>query len=88
MEIVCCFEDEIRRLTAFPKLRRKDRRRVPGEITEVEALEPAAGDSGNHCAEAALKIFGGTVQKVRYESEGLMHREKHEKNDERSQDAG
>ena len=41
-----------RRLTAFPSSGEGPAAEVPGEITEVEALEPAAGDSGNPALEA------------------------------------
>ncbi len=70
VEVACYFEDEISDINRFPR----DVEKHPpaedfGEISGVEAAEEAAGGSGNPALDAALKIFGGTVQEVRYESE-------------------
>ena len=69
MEVVCCFEDETREAVGFSQGLEEEPAETLGETSGIQAAQAAAGDSGNPALDAALKIFGGTVQEVRYESE-------------------
>ena len=69
MEVVCCFEDETREADGFSQGLEEEPAETLGETSGIQAAQAAAGDSGNPALDAALKIFGGTVQEVRYESE-------------------
>jgi len=70
VEVVCYFEDEIDQTNGFVQTAGNALgEEQPSKGSDVIAPERPASDAGNPALEAALRIFGGTVQEVRCEAE-------------------